>query len=60
MKEFEQLASYLGNIFNGYVKKTDRANDITNIKLVLEDVFPEKATEIQSAFENRFSDIFTA
>ncbi len=59
MKEFEQLASYLANIFNGYVKKTERVNDITNIKLVLEDVFPEKSVEIQTAFGTRFPDIFT-
>lgn len=59
MKEFEQLASYLANIFNGYVKKSDRDSDIANIKLVLEDVFPEKATEIQTAFETRFPTIFS-
>lgn len=58
MKEFEQLAGYLANIFNGYVKKTDRTSDITNIKLVLEDIFPEKTTDINNAFTNRFPDIF--
>lgn len=58
MKEFEQIASYLANIFNGYVKKTDRTSDITNLKLVLDDIFPEKSTEIQTAFQTRFPEIF--
>jgi endonuclease IV len=54
MTELQQLATYLGNVFNGYTKKTDSDDNIDNMKKVLEDVFPEKATEIQSAFEANF------
>ena len=58
MTDFQLLAGYLANIFNSYTKKTDTATDIDGLKKVLEDVFPEKSTEIQTAFETHFPTLY--
>ncbi len=58
MTEFQFLANYLATIFNGYLKKETNEDNIKKINDILQSVFPEKSTELQTQFENKFPELY--